>query len=405
VALVVQKFGGTSVSDAERVRAVADHVARTRRQGTDVVVVVSAMGKTTDDLIRLAGDVSSVQPPRELDMLLTSGERVSMALLCMALAGLGVDAVSYTGSQAGIITDTTHLKAKIVEIKADRLRAALTEGRVPVVAGFQGVSLDRDVTTLGRGGSDTTAVALAAALGAEACEIYTDVSGVFSADPRIVPEARRLARLSFEEMLDIAASGGRVLALRSVEFARNHGVPLHVRSSFTWEPGTWVVEEDPSMEQAVVTAVTHDTSEAKVTVTGVPDKPGIAARLFRALADRAVNVDTIVQNTSLHGTTDISFTVPKTDLVVSLEVARALAPDIGAGEVMADDGIAKVSLVGAGMRSHPGVSATMFEVLAGAAINIEMISTSSIRLSCVVRADRVEEAVRLLHGAFELSGG
>jgi aspartate kinase len=405
VALVVQKYGGTSVSDAERVRAVADHVARTRRQGADVVVVVSAMGKTTDDLLRLASDVSTVQPPRELDMLLTSGERVSAPLLAMALAGLGVDAVSFTGSQAQIITDTTHLNAKIVEVKADRLRAALAEGRVPVVAGFQGVSLERDVTSLGRGGSDTTAVALAAALGAEACEIYTDVSGVFSADPRIVPEARRLARVSFEEMLDIAASGGRVLALRSVEFARNHGVPLHVRSSFTWEPGTWVVEEDPSMEQAVVTAVTHDISEAKVTVTGVPDKPGIAARLFRALADRAVNVDTIVQNTSLHGTTDISFTVPKTDLEVSLDVARALAPEIGAGEVMADDGIAKVSLVGAGMRSHPGVSATMFEVLATAAINIEMISTSSIRLSCVVRADRVEEAVRLLHEAFELSGG
>jgi aspartate kinase len=403
VALVVQKYGGTSVSDAERVRAVADHVARTRRQGTDVVVVVSAMGKTTDDLIRLAGDVSAVQPPRELDMLLTSGERVSMALLCMALAELGVDAVSYTGSQAGIITDTTHLKAKIVEVKADRLRAALHEGRVPVVAGFQGVSIDRDVTTLGRGGSDTTAVALAAALGADACEIYTDVSGVFSADPRIVPEARRLPRVSFEEMLDIAASGGRVLALRSVEFARNHGVPLHVRSSFTWEPGTWVVKEDPSMEQAVVTAVTHDISEAKVTVTGVPDRPGIAARLFRALADRAVNVDTIVQNMSIHGTTDISFTVPKTDLAASLEVARALAPEIGAGEVLADDGIAKVSLVGAGMRSHPGVTATMFETLAAAAINIEMISTSSIRLSCVVRADRVEEAVRLLHETFELT--
>ena len=393
------------MSDAERVRAVADHVARTRRQGADVVVVVSAMGKTTDDLLRLASDVSTVQPPRELDMLLTSGERVSAPLLAMAIAGLGVDAVSFTGSQAQIITDTTHLNAKIVEVKADRVRAALAEGRVPVVAGFQGVSLDRDVTSLGRGGSDTTAVALAAALGAEACEIYTDVSGVFSADPRIVPEARRLPRVSFEEMLDIAASGGRVLALRSVEFARNHGVPLHVRSSFTWEPGTWVVEEDPSMEQAVVTAVTHDISEAKVTVTGVPDKPGIAARLFRALADRAVNVDTIVQNTSLHGTTDISFTVPKTDLEVSLDVARALAPEIGAGEVMADDGIAKVSLVGAGMRSHPGVSATMFEVLATAAINIEMISTSSIRLSCVVRADRVEEAVRLLHEAFELSGG
>ncbi len=405
MALVVQKYGGTSVSDAERVRAVADHVARTRRQGADVVVVVSAMGKTTDDLLRLARDVSTVQPPRELDMLLTSGERVSAPLLAMALAGLGVDAVSFTGSQAQIITDTTHLNAKIVEVKADRLRAALAEGRVAVVAGFQGVSLDRDVTTLGRGGSDTTAVALAAALGADVCEIYTDVSGVFSADPRIVPEARRLGRLSFEEMLDIAASGGRVLALRSVEFARNHGVALHVRSSFTWEPGTWVVKEDPSMEQALVTAVTHDTSEAKVTVTGVPDRPGIAARLFRALADRAVNVDTIVQNTSLHGTTDISFTVPKTDLAVSLEVARGLAPEIGAGEVMADDGIAKVSLVGAGMRSHPGVSATMFEVLATAGINIEMISTSSIRLSCVVRADRVEEAVRLLHQAFELSGG
>jgi aspartate kinase len=363
------------------------------------------MGKTTDDLLRLANDVSAVQPPRELDMLLTTGERVSMTLLCMALAELGVDAVSYTGSQAEIITDTTHLNAKIVEVKADRLRAALAQGRIPVVAGFQGVSLDRDVTTLGRGGSDTTAVALAAALGAEVCEIYTDVSGVFSADPRIVPGARRLPRVSFEEMLDISASGGRVLALRSVEFARNHDVPLHVRSSFTWEPGTWVVKEEPSMEQAVVTAVTHDTSEAKVTVTGVPDKPGIAARLFRALADRAVNVDTIVQNTSLHGTTDISFTVPKTDLAMSLDVARALAPEIGAGEVMADDGIAKVSLVGAGMRSHPGVSATMFEVLATAAINIEMISTSSIRLSCVVRAERVEEAVRLLHDAFDLSVG
>jgi aspartate kinase len=404
VALVVQKYGGTSVSDAERVRAVADHVARTRRQGDDVVVVVSAMGKTTDDLLRLAGDVSSVQPPRELDMLLTSGERVTMALLCMALAELDVDAVSFTGSQAGIITDTEHLKAKIVEVKADRLRAALREGRVPVVAGFQGVSLDRDVTTLGRGGSDTTAVALAAALGAEACEIYTDVSGVFSADPRVVPEAHRLSRVSFDEMLDIAASGGRVLALRSVEFARNHGVPLHVRSSFTWEPGTWVVEEDPSMEQPVVTAVTHDDSEAKVTVTGVPDKPGIAARLFRALADRSVNVDTIVQNTSIHGTTDISFTVPRIDLAASLDVAQGLSPEIGAGEVLADDGIAKVSLVGAGMRSHPGVSATMFETMAAAGINIEMISTSSIRLSCVVRADRVEEAVRLLHAAFDLSG-
>src|SRR5579875_2845930 len=404
MSLVVQKYGGTSVGDAERVRAVADHVARTRRQGHDVVVVVSAMGKTTDDLLRLAADVSRVQPPRELDMLLTSGERVSMALLCMALAELGVDAVSFTGSQAGIITDSTHTRARIVEVRAERLREALAQGRVPVVAGFQGVSGDRDVTTLGRGGSDTTAVALAAALGADVCEIYTDVTGVFSADPRVVPGARRLARVSFDEMLDIAASGGRVLALRSVEFARNHHVPLHVRSSFTWEPGTWVVEEDESMEQAVVTAVTHDTSGAKVTVTGVPDRPGIAARLFRALADRAVNVDTIVQNVSQHGTTDISFTVPKVDLGTSLEVTRSLVPEIGAGEVLADDGIAKVSLVGAGMRSHPGVSATMFEVLAAEGINIEMISTSSIRISCVVRAEAVERAVQALHRAFELEG-
>jgi len=403
MALVVQKFGGTSVGDADRIRAVADHVARSRRNGDDVVVVVSAMGKTTDDLIRLANDVSRVQPPRELDMLLTSGERVSMALLVMALAELGIDAVSFTGSQAGIITDTTHTRATIIEVRADRLREALKAGRVPVVAGFQGVSTDRDVTTLGRGGSDTTAVAMAAALGAEGCEIYTDVSGVFSADPRIVSGAHRLPRVSFEEMLEIAASGGRVLSLRSVEFARNHHVPLHVRSSFTWEPGTWVVEEDVSMEQPVVTAITHDTSEAKVTVTGVPDRPGVAARLFRALADRNVNVDTIVQNTSQHGTTDISFTVPKVDLETSLQIVGALAPEIGAGEVLADDGIAKVSLVGAGMRSHPGVSATMFETLAEAGINIEMISTSSIRISCVVRADVVEEAVRILHAAFDLS--
>jgi aspartate kinase len=401
--LVVQKFGGTSVGDADRIRAVADHVARSRRNGDDVVVVVSAMGKTTDDLLRLASDVSRIQPPRELDMLLTSGERVSMALLVMALAELDIDAVSFTGSQAGIITDTTHTKATIIEVRADRLREALTSGRVPVVAGFQGVSTDRDVTTLGRGGSDTTAVAMAASLGADACEIYTDVPGVFTADPRIVPEARRLTRVSFEEMLEIAASGGRVLSLRSVEFARNHHVPLHVRSSFTWEPGTWVVEEDVSMEQPVVTAITHDTLEAKVTVTGVPDRPGIAAHLFRTLADRKVNVDTIVQNTSLHGTTDISFTVPKVDLDLSLQTMGSLAPEIGAGDVLADDTIAKVSLVGAGMRSHPGVSATMFETLAGAGINIEMISTSSIRISCVVRADRVEEAVRILHAAFELS--
>ena len=329
-----------------------------------MVVVVSAMGKTTDDLIRLAADVSSVQPDREVDMLLSSGERISMALLCMALAELGVDAVSFTGSQAGIITDTAHTRAKIVEVKGDRLRATLAAGGVPVVAGFQGVSTDRDVTTLGRGGSDTTAVALAAALGADACEIYTDVSGVFSTDPRIVPEARKLARVSYEEMLEIAATGGRVLALRSVEFARNHDVPLHVRSSFTWEPGTWVVEEDASMEQAVVTAVTHDLSEAKVTVTGVPDRPGLAARLFRGLADRNINVDMIVQNTSLHGTTDISFTVPESDLAASTEVCEALVPELGATGVISDDDVARVSLVGVGMKTHPGVTALTFETLA-----------------------------------------
>ncbi|MGP8058744.1 MAG: aspartate kinase [Acidimicrobiales bacterium] len=400
--LVVQKYGGTSVGDAERIRAVADHVARTRRAGSDVVVVVSAMGKTTDELIRLAADVSDTQPLREYDMLVSSGERISMSLLCMALAGLGVDALSFTGSQAGIITDTDHTRAKIREVRADRLREALAAGRVPVVAGFQGVSTERDVTTLGRGGSDTTAVALAAVLGAEACEIYTDVTGVFSADPRVVPDAHRLGRISFDEMLEIAATGGRVLQLRSVEFARNHHVPLHVRSSFTWEPGTWVVEEDESMEQATVTAVTHDTSEAKVTVTGVPDRPGVAARLFRALAERSINVDMIVQNTSLHGTTDISFTVPKVDLATAVEVSEGLMGELGATGVVSDDDVARVSLVGAGMKTHAGVTATMFETLADHGINIDMISTSTIRISCIVRTDSVEEAVRTLHAAFEL---
>ncbi len=401
--LVVQKFGGTSVADAERIRAVADHVARTRRAGNQVVVVVSAMGKTTDGLVRLADDVSSVQPAREIDMLLSSGERISMALVCMALAELGVEGVSFTGSQAGMITDAVHTRAKILEVRADRLRSVLADGGVPVVAGFQGMSTEREVTTLGRGGSDTTAVALAAALDADACEIYTDVSGVFTTDPRIVPEARKLSRVSFDEMLEIAATGGRVLALRSVEFARNHDVPLHVRSSFTWEPGTWVDKEDPDMEQAVVTAVTHDTSEAKVTVTGVPDRPGLAALLFRGLADRNVNVDMIVQNTSLHGTTDISFTIPEGDLAASREVAEALLPELGATGVTSDDDVARVSLVGAGMKTHPGVTALTFETLAAAGINIEMISTSSIRISCLIRADQAEAAVRALHAAFSLA--
>ncbi len=402
VALVVQKFGGTSVADADRIRAVADHVARTRRGGDGVVVVVSAMGKMTDDLIRLADDVSRVQPDREVDMLLSAGERISMALLCMALAERGVEATSYTGSQAGIITDATHTRAKILEVRADRLRATIEGGGVPVVAGFQGVSVERDVTTLGRGGSDLTAVALAAVLHAATCEIYTDVPGVFSADPRLVPAAHRLPKVSFEEMLEMAATGGRVLNLRAVEFARNHGVPLHVRSSFTWEPGTRIDDEEEGMEQAVVTAVTHDESEAKVTVVGVPDRPGVAARLFRGLAERNVNVDMIVQNTSVHGTTDISFTVPSPDLRVSTEVCDALVPELGAISVTSDDDVARVSLIGAGMQSTPGVTALTFETLAANGINIEMISTSTIRISCVIRAKDVEVAVRALHEAFDL---
>ncbi len=403
--LIVQKFGGTSVADPDRIRAVADHIARTRRQGHDVVVVVSAMGKSPDELIRLAHDVSHAPAVREMDMLLTSGERISMALLCMALIDLGVPAVSFTGSQAGIVTDTVHGKAKILEVRAHRITEALAAGNVVVVAGFQGVSTALDVTTLGRGGSDTTAVALAAAMGASACEIYTDVAGVYTADPRIMPDARRLSAVSYEEMLDMAATGGRVLALRSVEFARNHSVAVHVRSSFTWEPGTWVREEDPTMEQAIISGVTHDTSEAKVTLSGVPDRPGVAARVFRALADEEVNVDMIVQNTSSAGVTDISFTLPKDDLSKATKVIDGLVGEIGATGFDADSGIARVSLIGAGMKTHPGVAATMFEVLAHEGVNIEMISTSSIRISCVVRAEHVETAVRVLHEAFELSEG
>src|SRR3954454_8032962 len=318
VGLLVQKFGGTSVADPDRIRAVADHLVRTRRAGSNVVAVVSAMGKTTDDLVRLANDVTRHPGGREMDMLLTSGERISMALLSMAVEDLGQAAVSFTGSQAGILTDTDHGKAKIIEVRGDRIREALAEGKVAIVAGFQGVSTTRDITTLGRGGSDTTAVALAAALGADACEIYTDVEGVYTADPRIVPTAHKLARVSFDEMLEMAATGGRVLALRSVEFARNHHVKVHVRSSFTWAPGTWVTEEEDmdateSMEQAIISGVTHDTSEAKVTIEQVPDRPGVAATVFRDLAEAGVNVDMIVQNVSTAGHTDISFTVPRTD--------------------------------------------------------------------------------------------
>jgi aspartate kinase len=402
VALIVQKYGGTSVGDTDRIRAVADHVAMTCRHGKGVIVVVSAMGKTTDQFVRMAEDVSKTRPGREMDMLLTAGERISMALLCMALADRGIEAVSFTGSQAGIITDTRHGKAKIVEVRDHRLRETVEAGKVAVVAGFQGVSTDNDITTLGRGGSDTTAVALAAAMKADACEIYTDVSGVFSADPRLVPKAKRLSKISFDEMQEMAATGGRVLALRSVEFARKYNVPLHVRSSFTWEPGTWVVEEDPTMEQAVVAAVTHDTSEAKVTIVGVPDKPGVAARLFRSMADNSVNVDMIVQNVSSSGHTDISFTVPKDELTRALDVINTIGIEVGIGSVTADSDIARVSVVGAGMKSHPGVAAMMFETLANEGVNIEMISTSSIRLSCVIRAEHVERAVQAIHTTFEL---
>jgi aspartate kinase len=402
VGLVVQKFGGTAVADPERIRAVADHVARTHRRGERVVVVISAMGKETDELLRMATEVSETRPGREMDMLITAGERKATALLCMALHDLGVEAVSFTGSQAGFITDTAHTNAKILELRPGRVRAAVDEGQVPVVGGAQGVSTDNDVTFLGRGGSDTTAVAMAHALGAEACELYTDVSGVFTSDPRLVPKARRMANISFDEMLEMTATGCPKPAMRSVEYARTHGVRLHVRSAFTWEPGTWVTEEEDDMEQALVSAVTHDASESKLTVAGVPDRPGIAARLFRALADGGVNVDMIVQNVSDNGVTDISFTAPHRDVSAAIEVCEAMADEMGAAEVLRADDIARVSLVGAGMKSNPGVAATMFETLADAGINIEMISTSAIRISCVIDEPDTESAVVRLHEAFGL---
>jgi aspartate kinase len=374
------------------------------KRGTQVVLVVSAMGKETDELLRLADEVSTSKAGREMDMLITAGERKATALVSMAIQDLGVPAVSFTGSQAGFITDADHQNAKIVEVRAERLRDALVRGAVPVVGGAQGVAGEtRDVTFLGRGGSDTTAVALAHALEADACELYTDVSGVFTADPRVVPGARKMARISFDEMLEMTATGCPKPAMRSVEFARRHGVRLHVRSAFTWEPGTWIQEEDETMEQAVISAVTHDTSEAKLTIHGVPDRPGIAARVFRALADDGVNVDMIVQNVSTGGHTDISFTVPTRDLASARARCEALGAEIGAAGVEADENIGRVSVIGAGMKSNPGVAATVFEVLAGAGINIEMISTSAIRISCVVAADQVEDAVVALHGAFRLS--
>jgi aspartate kinase len=405
VALIVQKYGGTSVADPDRMRAVADHIAFTRSHGADVVVVVSAMGKSTDNLIKLANEVSDRKPGREMDMLLTTGERISMSLLCMALADRDIDAVSFTGSQVGIITDTAHGKAKILEVRGDRVRDALAEGKVCVVAGFQGVSTAKEITTLGRGGSDTTAVALAAALGADACEIYTDVTGVFSADPRIVPQAHKLTRINFDEMLEMAGAGSKVLALRSVEFARNHHVPLHVRSSFTWEPGTWVTSEEPSMEDPIISGVVTDASEAKVTVLGVPDRPGVSAALFEPLAAANVNVDMIVQNTSTAGTTDISFTVPLADMAVAEGIVADVADSIEAAGVSHDNDIAKVSLVGAGMKTSPGIAAKMFRVLADEGVNIQMISTSTIRISVVVASPDLERAARVLHTAFGLDSG
>ncbi|MEY2419040.1 MAG: aspartate kinase [Actinomycetota bacterium] len=401
MSLVVQKYGGTSVADPERMREVAENITRARRNG-DVVVVVSAMGKETDELLHLASQVSKNPPGREMDMLITAGERKATALLVMALEAMGCPAMSFTGSQAGFLTDSEHRNAKILEVRPDRIRDALAQGKVAVVGGAQGVSTEREITFLGRGGSDTTAVALAAALKADSCELYTDVSGVFTADPRVVPSARRMNRLNFDEMLEMTATGCPKPVMRSVEFARTHHVPLHVRSAFTWEPGTWVTEEDPTMEQPIITAVTHDLSEAKVTVNSVPDAPGIAARLFRALASDGVVVDMIVQDVSHDGTTDISFTTPTEDVETALRVAAEVAVEIGGGDVAADTNIGRVSLVGAGMKTHPGVAATMFETLAANSINIEMISTSAIRISCVVRQDQVENAVVKLHEAFKL---
>jgi aspartate kinase len=406
--LIVQKYGGSSVADAEGIKRVAQRIVATRKAGNDVAVAVSAMGDTTDELLDLAEQVSPIPPGRELDMLLTSGERISMALVAMAIANLGYEARSYTGSQAGVITDGTHGKARIIDVTPGRIREALSAGAIPIVAGFQGVSQDsKDITTLGRGGTDTTAVALAAGLGAEICEIYTDVDGVFTADPRIVPSARRLGRVSYEEMLELAASGAKVLHVRCVEYARRYGIPIHVRSSFSQREGTWVTdrsEEDQAMENAIIAGVAHDRSQTKITVVGVPDKPGEAASIFRTLADASINLDMIVQNVSqaTTGRTDVSFTLPETDGEAAMRALAKVQDPVGFESLLYDDAIGKVSLVGAGMRSHPGVSATFFTAIADAGVNVEMISTSEIRISVVVRGDDVNAAVAAVHSAFDL---
>lgn len=408
VALVVQKYGGSSVANAESIKRVAKRVAAAKRAGDDVVVVVSAMGDTTDDLIDLAKQVSPLPPQREMDILLTAGERISMSLLAMAINSLGVKAKSFTGQQAGVITDAVHGRARIVDVVPTRVRETVERGQVAIVAGFQGVTEStNDVTTLGRGGSDTTAVALAAGLQADVCEIYTDVDGVFSADPRIVPAARKLDRVSYEEMLELAASGAKVLMLRCVEYGRRYCVPIHVRSSFSNHTGTLVTNEkneDPTVEQPIIAGVAHDRSEAKITVVGVPDVPGKASRIFQVVGDAGVNIDMIVQNVSVAqtGLTDISFTLPADDGAAALTALTERQPDIGFHSLQFDDSIGKLSLVGAGMKSHPGVSAKLFAALADAGINIEMISTSEIRLSVVTRADDLDDAVRAVHTAFEL---
>jgi aspartate kinase len=413
VALVVQKYGGSSVADADGIKRVAQRIVATRKAGYSVVVAVSAMGDTTDDLYDLASQVSPVPPGRELDMLLTAGERISMALLAMAIANLGLEARSFTGSQAGVITDSAHGNARIIDVTPGRIQTALDAGAIPIVAGFQGVSQHgKDITTLGRGGTDTTAVALAAALNADVCEIYTDVDGVFTADPRIVPTARRLPRIAYEDMLEMAACGSKVLMVRCVEYARRYGIPIHVRSSFSNREGTWVTtadtqdSEDTPMEQAIISGVAHDTKEAKITVVGVPDKVGEAARIFRAVADASINIDMIVQNVSAAATgrTDISFTLPRADGQAAMTALNALRDEIGFDSLLYDDRIGKISLVGAGMRSNPGVSATFFGALADSGVNIEMISTSEIRISVVVDENDVSLAVNATHEAFELGG-
>ncbi|CAN2227350.1 LysC Aspartokinases [Candidatus Nanopelagicaceae bacterium] len=408
MALIVQKYGGSSVADAEGMKRVAARIVATKKAGNQVVVVVSAMGDTTDELIDLANQVSPIPPGRELDMLLTAGERISMALLAMAINNLGFEAQSFTGSQAGVITDSTHGKARIIDVTPGRIREAIDGGNIAIVAGFQGISQDtKDITTLGRGGSDTTAVALAAALEADVCEIYTDVDGIFSADPRAVPSARKLETVTYEEMLELAAAGAKVLHLRCVEYARRYNLPIHVRSSFSPLEGTWVVENHPeggTMEQAIIAGVAHDKSEAKVTIVGVPDRTGVAARIFQALADNDLNIDMIVQNVSAAATglTDISFTLPKADGAEATTVLKKIQGEVGFASIQYDDTIGKLSLVGAGMRSHPGVTATFFAAMSDSGVNIEMISTSEIRISIIVRESDLERAAKAAHTAFGL---